>query len=124
MSNKIGIVMGGYLDENDKLMGRTELNRRITAIQEENRKMREGLEYYADTSHKCLWVSLYDCHPCDDEERIDGVTFGGKRARQILNQLDSTETITASDVEKYFERGRDGEICSVRTAPLNQIDTE
>lgn len=33
MSNKIGIVMGGYLDENGKLMDREELNRRIADLQ-------------------------------------------------------------------------------------------
>jgi len=30
MSHEIGIVMGGYLDENNKLMDRAELNRRIS----------------------------------------------------------------------------------------------
>ncbi len=41
MKNKIGIVLGGYLDENDKLMDRIELNRRIVAIQEENITFKE-----------------------------------------------------------------------------------
>lgn len=34
LSNKIGIVMGGYLDEKGKLMDRTELHRRISDLQD------------------------------------------------------------------------------------------
>lgn len=42
--NFIGIVMGGYLDENSRLMDRTELNRRISAIKEENKNLRNELK--------------------------------------------------------------------------------
>ena len=35
MSNLIGIRMGGYVDENDKLMNRSELNKRIHGLKTE-----------------------------------------------------------------------------------------
>lgn len=36
VSNHIGVVMGGYLNEQDKLMDRTELNKRIAGLKKEN----------------------------------------------------------------------------------------
>jgi hypothetical protein len=38
LSNKIGIVMGGYLDENGRLMDREERNRRISDLQDFEKK--------------------------------------------------------------------------------------
>ena len=43
MSKHIGITMGGYVDENMKLMDRTELNRRITELQEEHAVFKDVL---------------------------------------------------------------------------------
>lgn len=40
-TSKIGIVMGGYINEHGKLMDRTELNDAITLLQKENNKMKE-----------------------------------------------------------------------------------
>jgi len=45
MSNKIKIVMGVYLDENDKLMDRSELNKRISDAQEEIAKLKVALNH-------------------------------------------------------------------------------
>lgn len=53
--NKIGISMGGYTDSNDRTMDRTELNRRIRAIQKENQKLRDTLE----SGLECVWPSDY-----------------------------------------------------------------
>ena len=43
MSNEIKITMGGYLDENDKLMDRTELNKRINGLKQGTVLL--GIEY-------------------------------------------------------------------------------
>ena len=37
--------MGGYLDENENLMDRHELNRRVSSIQKENKQLREKIVY-------------------------------------------------------------------------------
>ena len=43
MSHEIGIVMGGYLDENKHLMDRAELNKRISLKDEEINSLKEEL---------------------------------------------------------------------------------
>jgi len=40
----IKITMGGYLDKNDKVMTRAELNEAISEMQDENKKLRECVE--------------------------------------------------------------------------------
>ena len=39
--NHIGIVFGGYVDENNKLMDRMELNRRIASLQKQVSELTE-----------------------------------------------------------------------------------
>jgi uncharacterized small protein (DUF1192 family) len=72
--NHIGIVMGGYIDSNHKLMDRTELNRRISAIKKEiekrdkllqqaNRYMKEmKLKHYPNTTNSFVdeWFKDYE----------------------------------------------------------------
>lgn len=58
---KIGIVMGGYLDENNKLMTRSELNERITGIKKENEELKLYLKAYVDE---------YGADDEEDEENI------------------------------------------------------
>ena len=48
MSHKIEIVLGGYLDENNKLMDRQELNKRIVAKDEEIDKLKSILHGLKD----------------------------------------------------------------------------
>ena len=44
----IRIKMGGYVDENDKVMTKEELDAWIIKIQEESARLRKALEFYAD----------------------------------------------------------------------------
>lgn len=53
MRDKIGIVMGGYIDRNDKLMSRSELNAAIVEIQNENKELRESLSGDTGSNTKC-----------------------------------------------------------------------
>jgi hypothetical protein len=44
MSNHIRISMAGYLDENDTIMSRTELNKRISGMQDQLEKAEKVIE--------------------------------------------------------------------------------
>jgi len=43
MSHEIGIRMGGYIDENNKLMNRTELDKRIAMKDERIKQLEDAL---------------------------------------------------------------------------------
>ena len=55
---KIGIVMGGYLDEKDHLMSREELHERIFANQLDNAKLREELAKAKEGVETCKDIFL------------------------------------------------------------------
>ena len=76
-NNSIGIVMGGYLDENGKLMDRTELNRRIYEIQHLNEQLKEQLKECEFVLNE---ISIYA--DCDD---VNGEA--GNLARQFLAKV-------------------------------------
>lgn len=59
-SNYIGVTMGGYIDENNKLMDRTELNRRIHALQNntEITKLKETIQSMRKQANE--WMEEYD----------------------------------------------------------------
>lgn len=97
MSNFIGIVMGGYLDEQGKLMDRTELNKRIAGLQKENEKLekqvdilREACEFYADTkdytnrAYHGVW-----CGHADDYSEAMGrlIEDDGNKAKAALEKI-------------------------------------
>jgi hypothetical protein len=73
MSNRIGIVMGGYLNISGSLMSKSELNDEISAIQKENKLMREFIE---------------DCSVSHTESRYK------YRAQVIINKLNSEKGTT------------------------------
>lgn len=99
---KIGIVMGGYLDEKDHLMSREELHERIFNLQFQlsiANKVIEVLEksngFYADGHWmKSLGKALSaPDSPYDEIENVDISTFkdqlvGGKTARQALAEVE------------------------------------
>ena len=53
--------MGGYVDENDKLMDRTELNRRIVSLQEPETRTKI---YYSDRDLPLVATHSTSIHPC------------------------------------------------------------
>ena len=82
----IRIKMGGYLNEDDKILTKQELDEWIVEVQAENARLREALEFYASTSSwrgengedfKILFedVSL----PNNSSSYV-----GGRRAREVL----------------------------------------
>ena len=51
-NNRITIKMGGYLDENRRIMDRSELNERINSLQDDNCKMRDLLIALEDVTRE------------------------------------------------------------------------
>jgi hypothetical protein len=70
--HKIGFVMGGYIDENDKLMTREELNRRIKMKDDKIDELEKDLKM-------CKEILL---------QSVDGCP---KRYADILKELDNKE---------------------------------
>jgi len=58
--------MGGYLDENSRLMDRTELNRRITSIKEENKNLRNELKNLKRTMKHEPFIGLDEAKGSED----------------------------------------------------------
>jgi hypothetical protein len=90
MNTYIGFRMdGGFVDENEKSMDRTELIKRIIAIKEQNRKLKAALLFYAN---KDSWVmgefGSYICKKdLTQEVEMDYVdVYGGKLAREIIKE--------------------------------------
>ena len=55
MSHEIGIVIGGYLDENNKLMSRAELDKRISKKDSVIKELERKLESFAENR----WMEKY-----------------------------------------------------------------
>ena len=77
---------GGFVDENDKSMDRSELIKRIIAIKEDNRRLRAALLFYADRDS---WYgsSIIDKDITQEVEVDYATAYGGKLARDIIKGL-------------------------------------
>ena len=93
MSNKIGIVMGGYIDENHTVLSKTELNKRIVAIQKESAELKRKLDVAVevlgklsqsgDGSCKDKKASFFDCLPTLQIEFEERKEFAVEALKQI-----------------------------------------
>jgi hypothetical protein len=68
------------------------MKKEIEKLEAENKKLREALEFYADTENKLDYFymgndeSIRMWHREDDIEYIDGDVHTGKRAREVLKE--------------------------------------
>lgn len=106
MSNKIKVTLHHYLDENDKIMSREELNRRIVSLQKDNEKLKKCAEFYANKDN---WEGA---NPnwnkagfiCEDLEKFPPsenlrivIFYGGKLARQTLKEITAENSEVEND---------------------------
>jgi hypothetical protein len=84
----IRLKLGGYVDENNKVMTQQELDDWIVKIQEENARLREALEFYAQGdktktfSGEERYLQLVANEM--DISKVDGQWKTGKCAREAL----------------------------------------
>lgn len=66
---------------------------RIQKLEEENKKLRDALEFYANQkswyglSNDRDTVELSDCEPAESIIHEKGIMLGGRRARQVLKEV-------------------------------------
>lgn len=87
----VRIKMGGYVDDDGKIMTKEELNDWILEIQAENARFKKALEFYADPNS---WIDesvtyvysviQYDDQDIPPEEHRLCDKHGGRRAREAL----------------------------------------
>jgi len=79
-------TMSQFLTKEDLYKARSErLEVELSALQEENKKLREALEYYASEENWCTEESTEEeIVIYDDLSHVGIVQYGGKRARKAL----------------------------------------
>lgn len=93
MSKKIIITLHHYLDENDKIMSREELNNRIVSMQKDNEKLKKCVEFYASGSLNGdleLLPEKVDLWAIPEKwsQRSMSDWYSGKLARQTLKEIE------------------------------------